>query len=51
VNKPYIGEEEQDEEGFYLKASEEAMKIIKIISLLGLITALGILLVRTAIWG
>ncbi|MCK5504325.1 MAG: cobalamin biosynthesis protein CobD, partial [Thermodesulfovibrionia bacterium] len=51
VNKPYIGEEEQDEEGFYLKASEEAMKIIKITSLLGLITALGILFVRTAIWG
>jgi adenosylcobinamide-phosphate synthase len=40
VNKPYIGEEEQGAEEFYLKASEEAVKIIKITSLVSCLSGL-----------
>jgi len=49
VEKPYIGEEIQDRENLYLEASENAITITKITSLLGLGIAIAILYVRTAI--
>lgn len=57
VNKPYIGEERQKTEyraqttdDLYLGASEEAVKITKITSFLGLLAALAILYLRGALW-
>jgi adenosylcobinamide-phosphate synthase len=57
VFKPYIGEEnlstehrEKDTDMFYLKATEEAVTITKIVSFLGLLCALGIFYMRVAIW-
>jgi adenosylcobinamide-phosphate synthase len=57
VFKPYIGEENlstehgaKDTDMFYLKASEEAVTITKVVSFLGLLCALGIFYMRVAIW-
>jgi adenosylcobinamide-phosphate synthase len=48
--KPFIGDERQDSETFYLYASERALTITKVTSVLGLFAALFILYVRTSLW-
>ncbi len=57
VNKPYIGEERQNREqraentdDLYLEASGKAVRITKITSFLGLLTALAILYIRCTLW-
>lgn len=47
--KPYIGDEEQDTKSSYLEASETAMSLVKITSVLGLVFALMLLSLRTAL--
>ncbi|MBA4349306.1 MAG: cobalamin biosynthesis protein CobD [Thermodesulfovibrio sp.] len=49
VSKPYIGEDRQNTNNSYLKASENALTIIKIASSLGLIIAITLLHIRTAL--
>jgi len=48
--KPFIGDERRNAEAFYLYASEMALKITKVTSILGLFAALLILYVRTSLW-
>lgn len=48
--KPFIGDERQCSEAFYVYASEMAVKITKLTSVLGLFAALSILYVRTSLW-
>jgi adenosylcobinamide-phosphate synthase len=57
IEKPFIGEEDQNlptgqagTETFYVSASESALTITKITSLVGLLSALAVLYVRTALW-
>jgi adenosylcobinamide-phosphate synthase len=57
IEKPFIGEEDQNlptgqagTETFYVNASESALTITKITSLVGLLSALAILYVRAALW-
>jgi adenosylcobinamide-phosphate synthase len=49
VEKPYIGEERQSTDGFYLRASQKSIIITMITSLLGLSVAVVFLYVRTAL--
>ena len=48
--KPFIGDERLNSEAAYLYASEVALKITKVTSILGLFAALAILYVRTSLW-
>ena len=50
VEKPFLGEEVQNADKTYLIASEQAMTITKVTSFLGLLFALTVLYLRTAIW-
>jgi adenosylcobinamide-phosphate synthase len=57
MKKPYIGREFQhreqgvpDDESLYVTAVEKGISIIKIVSLLGLLTALAILYMRAVLW-
>jgi len=49
VEKPYIGEELQNSDLFYLSAAENAVTITKLTSFLGLLSALMVLYMRTAL--
>jgi adenosylcobinamide-phosphate synthase len=48
--KPFIGEERRNSAAAYLYASEMALKITKITSILGLLAALALLYLRTSLW-
>jgi adenosylcobinamide-phosphate synthase len=49
VKKPYIGEELQNSDFFYLSAAESAVTITKLTSFLGLLSALMILYIKTTL--
>jgi adenosylcobinamide-phosphate synthase len=49
IEKPYIGEELQSSDLFYLEAGEKAIVITKLTSFLGLVSALMILSMRTVL--
>jgi adenosylcobinamide-phosphate synthase len=48
--KPFIGDERSSSEEFYLDASEMALTITKVTSVLGLFAALLVLYVRKSLW-
>ncbi len=49
-DKPYIGDEVPAGSGTYIEASGLALMLTKLTSLLGLLSALGIIYVKAAIW-
>lgn len=50
VEKPYIGEEVEEQCDMYMKASEKAVSLVKITALLGFAFALILLYLRSNVW-